>query len=307
MKYKFCTFLEKQKRVDMYLSALFEEFSRSYIQKIIDKWQVQINGENISKNIKVKPKDEISVEIILEKMEILPEKMDLEIVFEDDEIMLINKDAGVNVHPVPGEWGKSGTLVNGILEHCKNKLPSINGVERPGIVHRLDKETSGIIMIAKSDKMMNYLSDTIKNRKIHKEYIAIVSWKMRNEDFKIESYIGRHKHDRTKMTAIDPINPKYALSYWKVLQYIWEDFTVVQVKIETGRTHQIRVHLASIWYPIIGDKVYGTKKINDVVSQKFWLQRQALHAFELWFELYWEEKIFQAELKNDMKKIIWNK
>ncbi len=306
MIYKFSAFLEKPKRVDMYLSALFEEFSRSYIQKIIDRGQVTLNGKTFYKNIKVKSGDEIQIEIIIETLEVAPEKMDLDVVFEDNELIILNKQPATNVHPVPGEGGNSGTLVNGILEHCKDKLPNIWGVQRPGIVHRLDKDTSGLIMIAKSDKMMNYLSETIKERKIKKEYIAIVHGKVKNTDFKIESYMGRDKHDRTRMTAVDPVNPKLALTFWKVLGYIDNEYTVVRVRIETGRTHQIRVHLASIGYPILWDKVYGNPKANTRINTMYQLSRQALHAYELELELYGELRKFQAPLKDDMKKIIWD-
>ncbi len=306
MIYKFSAFLEKPKRVDMYLSALFEEFSRSYIQKIIDRGQVTLNGKTFYKNVKVKSGDEIQIEIIIETLEVSPEKMDLDVVFEDNELIILNKQPATNVHPVPWEGGNSGTLVNGILEHCKDNLPNIWGVQRPGIVHRLDKDTSGLIMIAKSDKMMNYLSETIKERKIKKEYIAIVHGKVKNTDFKIESYMGRDKHDRTRMTAVDPVNPKLALTFWKVLGYIDNEYTVVRVRIETGRTHQIRVHLASIGYPILWDKVYGNPKANTRINTMYQLSRQALHAYELELELYGKVRKFQAPLKDDMKKIIWD-
>lgn len=306
MIYKFCAFLEKPKRVDMYLSALFEEFSRSYIQKLIDKWQVTLNWERFTKNIKVKSGDEIQIEIIMETLEVSPEKMDLDIVFEDNEIIILNKNPATNVHPVPWEWWNSGTLVNGILEHCKDNLPSIGGVQRPWIVHRLDKDTSGLIMIAKTDKMMNYLSETIKQRKVKKEYIAIVHGKVKNTDFKIESYMWRDKHDRTKMTVTDPVNPKIALTFWKVLGYIDNEYSVVRVRIETGRTHQIRVHLASIGYPILWDKVYGNPKVNTRINTMYQLSRQALHAYELELELYGETRKFQAPIHDDMQKIIWD-
>jgi 23S rRNA pseudouridine1911/1915/1917 synthase len=298
--------IEKPKRVDMYLSALFEEFSRAYVQKIIDRGQVTLNGKTFYKNIKVKNGDEISMEIILEKLEVEAEEMNLDIVFEDKEIIVINKEPQTNVHPVPGEGGNSGTLVNGILHHCKEALPNIGGVERPWIVHRLDKDTTGLIMVAKTDKMMAYLSETIKERQIDKYYIAVVLWKVKNRTFKIESYMGRDKSDRTKMTTIDPVNPKIAITYGEIMDYIDNEYTVLKIKIETGRTHQIRVHLASIGYPILGDRVYGNKRMNTRVNTIYQLGRQALHAYELNLELYGKPITFRAPLKEDMKRLIWD-
>ena len=305
MIYNFCAFVEGSKRVDMYLSALFEDFSRSYVQKLIDRGQVTLNGKTFYKNVKLKNRDEIKITIILEQTEVVAEEMNLDIIFEDKEIILLNKEAWVNVHPVPGEGWNSGTLVNGILDHCKDDLPSIGWVERPGIVHRLDKDTSGIIMIAKTDKMMSYLSETIKERNIDKYYIAVVLWKVKNREFKIESYMGRDKNDRTRMTTLDPVNPKIAITYGTVLEYIDNEYTIVKVKIETGRTHQIRVHLASIGYPILWDKVYGNHRMNTRVNTMYQLGRQALHAYELEFELYGEKRKFTAPLKEDMPRLVW--
>lgn len=306
--YNFCVYSSKKIRVDIYLSALFSMFSRSYIQKMIDKWQISVNGKQISKNVKIENRDEIKLEIKLEKLEILAQKMDLDIIFEDKNLIIVNKNPFLNVHPVPWEWWKENTLVNGILYHYEKydngKLPSIWWVKRPGIVHRLDKDTSGIILIAKTDFMMNYLSNIIKERKIKKYYIAIVSGILKEKEIKIESYIWRDKLDRKKMTTKSPINPKIALTNAKVLDYIDDKYTLLEVELLTWRTHQIRVHLSSIWYPIIWDKVYGSKKVNKEVFLKYWLERQALHAKRLEFELYWKKEIFEANLKEDMKKII---
>ena len=306
MKYNFCAlFEEKNKRVDIYLSALFWDFSRSYIQKMIDRWNVSVNWENISKNLKIKSKDEIKIEIVLERLdEVLPEKMDFDVIFEDDEILVLNKQAGINVHPVPGEWWNKNTLVNWVLEHCKDKLPTIWGVQRPWIVHRLDKDTSGAIMIAKSDKMMSYLSETIKDRKIDKYYLAIVFGKIKTRNFKIESMIGRDPNNRLKMTTKNPVNPKNAITYGQVIEYIDNRFTLVKVKIETGRTHQIRVHLSALWYPIVGDKTYWNLRINKEMITRFLLKRQALHAWKLDIKLYWKAYHFEAKLKDDMKRVI---
>ncbi len=306
MKYNFCVVIEeKNKRVDMYLSALFNDFSRSYIQKMIDKWNVSVNSEIISKNLKIKNRDEINIDIIVEKLdEVIPEKMDFDVLFEDDEILVLNKQAWINVHPVPGFDGNKNTLVNWVLYHCKNNLPTIWGVQRPGIVHRLDKDTSGAIMIAKTDKMMNYLSETIKNRDIDKYYLAVVFWKIKTRNFKIESQIWRDPNNRLKMTVKNPVNPKNAITYGEVIEFIDNRFTLVKVKIETGRTHQIRVHLSALWYPIVWDKTYWNQRVNKEVATKFQLHRQALHAWKLDLKLYWKDYHFEARLKPDMKWII---
>lgn len=210
MKIQFCTLLEKKVRVDMYLSALFSEFSRSYVQKLIDRWQVKVNGETFSKNLKIKNRDEITIEVVIEKLdEIEPEDMNLDVIFEDDKLIILNKEAWVNVHPVPGEGWNKNTLVNWVLFHCKDKLPTIWGINRPWIVHRLDKDTSWAIMIAKEDWMMKKLQEDLKERKnIKKYYIAVVHWVVKNKKFTIESFIWRDKNNRLKMTAQDPLNQK---------------------------------------------------------------------------------------------------
>lgn len=306
MIYNFCILSDKQVRVDIYLSALFQDFSRSYIQKIIDRWQVKVNSKFVTKNIKIKPRDEIEIEIKNQSIEVEAQNMSLEIIFEDENILIINKDPFVNVHPVPWEDWNKNTLVNGILHHCKNSLPSIWWMERPWIVHRLDKDTSGIILVAKTDFMMNYLSQIIKDREITKNYIAIVNGIVKDSDFHIESYIWRDPNDRLKMTTKNPLNPKLAISYGSLIWYIDNKYSILKINIKTWRTHQIRVHLSSIGYPIIGDKIYGNKTINEEVLKKYWLKRQALHAYELDFNLYSKKVSFKADLKEDMQKIIWD-
>lgn len=289
----------------MYLSTLFSDFSRSYIQKIIDNGEVKVNWKVITKNLKISYKDEIEVQIQIEKLELQAQNIPLDIVYQDENIAIINKDAGINTHPTPWIDGKSGTLVNALLYHIKD-LSSIGGVERPWIVHRLDKDTSWLIMIAKNDQMMVFLQNLLKDKKhISKYYLALVKWHVEEQNFKIESFIGRHPIDKTRMTSAgNAINPKIAITYGKVVKYI-DDMTLLELKIETWRTHQIRVHLSAFWYPIVGDKVYGDKQTNEQALKKFWLTRQALHSYRLEFELYGEPKVFLAELKDDMKKIIW--
>jgi len=288
----------------MYLSALFTEISRSYIQKLIDTGCVLVNGNTIKKNLKLEPRDNISIEEIITSSEILPEDIELDVVYEDESICIINKEPWINVHPTPWVEGKRWTLVNALLHHCKDKLPVISWEERPGIVHRLDKHTSGAIMIAKNDSMMNYLSGIIKNREIKKYYIAVVSGVFTQEKFTIESDIGRSPTDSTKMTTKNAINPKYALTHGEVLWYIDETYTVMKIDLQTWRTHQIRVHLASIWYPIIGDSVYWNPRVNKQVATLYQIHRQALHALELHFELYSKNRSFYAPLKADMRAMI---
>ncbi len=304
VKYNFSTHIFQPQRVDIYLSALFSQFSRSYIQKLIDTGHVRVNGNTVTKNLKIQPRDEFSVEILIEPNELLAQDIPLDIMYEDENILIINKDAGINTHPVPGIEGKKGTLVNAILYHCREKLPTINGQQRPGIVHRLDKDTSWVIMIAKTDEMMQYLSETIKNRQVKKYYIAIVSGRIQDKKFTIESQIGRHETDRTRMTTKNPLNPKRAITHGEVQGYIDDMYTVVKIDLETGRTHQIRVHLAELWYPIIWDTTYGDTVVNTQVRKKYWLQRQALHAQEVIVELYGEQKSFFAPIKPDISTIL---
>ncbi len=306
MKIQFCTLLEKKIRVDMYLSTLFSDFSRSYVQKIIDRWQVQVNGKTFSKNLKINNRDEILIEALVEQLEeIEPEDMNLDVIYEDEELLILNKEAGVNVHPVPWEGGNSNTLVNWVLFHCRNKLPTIGWVNRPWIVHRLDKDTSGAIMIAKQDWMMKKLQEDLKNRtNIKKYYLAVVHWVVKNKNFTIESFIWRDKNNRLKMTAMDPLNPKIAITHWEVIDYIENKYTLLKLKIDTGRTHQIRVQLASINHFILWDNTYWNSKINIEIKTRYQLKRQALHAYELDLELYWKQQLFTAPLKDDMKRII---
>ncbi len=305
LRYIFCVFIEKTIRVDIYLSTLFQDFSRSYIQKIIDRWDVRVNSKIIKKNIKLNIKDELEIIINIEKSFIKAENIELDIVYEDKNLIIINKDAWIITHPTPWEKWKSWTLVNALLYHTKD-LAWIWWIERPWIVHRLDKDTSWLILIAKNDKMMKYLQEIFKKREIEKYYLAIVYWIIKEKEFKIESYIGRHSSDKTKMTTKNPINPKIALTYWKVLDYIDDKYSLLELKLETWRTHQLRVHLASIWYPIIWDKTYWDIKTNKEAYEKYWLDRQALHSYKLNFLLYWKNFEITWDLKNDMKKIIKN-
>lgn len=302
------------KRVDTYLSALFPEKSRSYLQKMIEEGKISCNGESFTKNKKVYRGDVIEIAWKIDQMALLAEDMPLEIIYENDDFAIISKDAGINTHPTPGEWGRVGTLVNALLYHFKTLgirsenpefNPSIiNGVERPGIVHRLDKDTSGLIIIAKNDKAMHTLQLKIEKRSIHKMYLALVVGIVKDQTGYIESFIGRDPYDRKKMTTIDPSNPKLAKTKFCNKWVIAWKYTLLEVDLLTGRTHQIRVHLSSIGFPIVGDKVYGNEKANQEARENYWLTRQWLHAYKLNFNLFDQEYNFEAPLKGDLQKCL---
>ncbi len=283
MNYNFCTFLKKPQRVDIFVSTLFEDFSRSYVQKIIDRGQITVNGTTISKNLKISNKDEINITIKLEKIWVESENMNLDIIFEDDEIIILNKNSKINVHPVPGEWWNSGTLVNGVLYHCKDNLPSIWWVERPGIVHRLDKDTTWAIMIAKSDKMMKYLSNITKERKIDKYYLAIVQGKVKNKHFKIESIIGRHKDDRTKMTTISPINGKEAITYGEVIDFIDNKYSF-SGSLDNGNRNS-NLQIENLWwytlFQIKSDIDFEKPEQKYQIWKKIWNKNVLIQSSEI--------------------------
>lgn len=312
----FCVIADPRetRRVDTYLSALFPEKSRSYLQKMIEEGKISCNGTPFTKNKKIYRGDVINIEWKIDQMELVGENIPLDIIFENDDFAIINKDAGINTHPTPGEWGRVGTLVNALLFHFKNLgvrndnndfNPSIiNGVERPGIVHRLDKDTSGLIIIAKNDKAMHALQLKIAKRTIHKTYLALVAGIVKEKKWYIESFIWRDPHDRKKMTTIDPNNPKLAKTKFCNKWVIAWKYTLLEVDLLTGRTHQIRVHLSSIGYPIVGDKIYGNEKVNTAIMETYGLSRQWLHAYRLNFNLFWQEFNFEGPLKPDLQKCL---
>lgn len=262
---------DEGKRIDVFLASELD-YSRSYIKKLIEEGLVLVNGKNVKPSYKVKEDDEIVVNIKeAEKIEVVPENIPLDILYEDEDIIVINKPQGMVVHPAPGNY--SGTLVNALLYHCKN-LSGINGILRPGIVHRLDKDTSGVMVVAKNDKAHMSLSNQIKERSVLKKYVAIVEGVIKEEEGKIEAPIGRHPVDRKRMAVVQ--DGRYALTLYKVLER-FKNNTFVEATIKTGRTHQIRVHFSYIGHPVVGDPVYGYKK------QRFKLEGQALHSKVLGF------------------------
>ena len=264
---------EEGDRLDVYLADQFVDMSRSYIQKIIKDKKVTVNGKIEKAKYLVKEEDKIVIEIPKPKvLEVVPQDIPIEIVYEDDDIIIVNKPQGMVVHPAPGNY--EGTLVNAILYHCKGNLSSINGVIRPGIVHRIDKDTSGILMIAKNNNAHNCLAEQLKDHSITREYEFICHGVFKEDNVTVDRPIGRNPKDRLKM-AIVP-NGKRAVTHFEVIER-FNGYTHVRARLETGRTHQIRVHAMSISHPLVGDPVYGPK------NSKIKLNGQALHAKKLGF------------------------
>lgn len=262
------------KRIDSFISEKADSFTRSRAQKIIDDGGVFVNSKQVSKSYKLYAGDKIRI-VIPENcdLEILPENIPLDIVYEDRELMVVNKPKGMVVHPAPGNF--SGTLVNALLYHCKGQLSGINGVNRPGIVHRIDKDTSGLVVIAKSDVAHFGLAEQFAKHSIKREYHAVVYGNIKQEFGTIDAPIGRHPVHRKQM-AITYNNSKNAVTHYKVIERL-TGFTYISCRLETGRTHQIRVHMASLGHSLAGDEVYGHKK---VIKQ---LHGQCLHAKVLGF------------------------
>lgn len=260
-------------RIDKYLVNNMENKSRSFIQGLIDEELVLVNDKKIKSNYKLRENDIITV-IMKEpkELEVTPENIDLDIVYEDEDLIVVNKPKGLVVHPAPGNY--NGTLVNGLLYHCKD-LSGINGVIRPGIVHRIDKDTSGILVIAKNDESHNELAKQFKDHSIKREYYALVEGKFSKLEGTIDKPIGRNKKDRLKMGIVE--DGKRAVTHYEVIEQYNKGVSLVKCRLETGRTHQIRVHMASISHPLVGDLVYGNKK------PKININGQVLHAKTLGF------------------------
>ncbi|MGL4510505.1 RluA family pseudouridine synthase [Cetobacterium sp.] len=285
---------DKGKRLDAFLNEFFEDATRSYIQKLIDNENVAIDNKSKTKSgNKLKGKERIIVKIPEDEvLEVLPENIPIDIVYEDKDMVIINKDPGVIVHPAQGYY--TGTLVNAVLYHIKD-LSTINGVIRPGIVHRLDKDTSGLIVIAKNDIAHVKLTDMFKEKTIEKRYVCICKGNFKNTGGRIETLIGRDSKDRKKMAVVTE-NGKIAITNYEVLDSV-QGFSLVDVGIETGRTHQIRVHMKSLNHPILGDEVYGSS--SDLIK------RQMLHSYYLKFNhpITGKEMVVLGELKEDFKDV----
>lgn len=290
------------KRIDFFIAKKDMSYSRTLIQKMIDENQIFVNGKTVKQSYKVQKGDKVEInEIKPKEIDLNPENIPLNVLYEDNDIIVINKPKGLVVHPANGNL--EGTLVNAIMSICKDSLSGIGGKIRPGIVHRLDKNTSGVIIVAKNDKSHINLSEQLKNHEIEKTYIALVRGIVKENNATINMPIGRSKSDRKKM-AVDP-KGKNAITHFKVLERFNKDnCTLLEINIETGRTHQIRVHLSYIGYPIIGDEVYSNGK------NKWGINGQCLHAKSLKFkhpisgkELYVEAKLpkYFSDILNDLK------
>ena len=260
-------------RLDAYLPEMEPSLSRSAVQKLLEKGEILVGGKPVKKNYRIKPGDEIEYQLPEpEEVDILPENIPLDIRYEDEDVIVINKPKGLVVHPAPGHW--SGTLVNALMYHCGDSLSGINGEKRPGIVHRIDMDTSGLLIVAKNDFSHAALAEQLKDHSLSRVYEAVVVGNIKADSGTINAPIGRHPLDRKKMTVTEK-NSREAITHFEVIAR-YQGFTHLRLRLETGRTHQIRVHLSWQNHPILGDSVYGKGK-------QLGLDTQCLHARSLTF------------------------
>lgn len=281
-------------RIDKALSQMEESWSRSQISNWLDEERILVNGAAVKAKYKVKHGDVIEVTVPeVEDLEIVPEDLNLEIVYEDADVLVVNKPRGMVVHPAPGHT--SGTLVNGLMHHCKD-LSGINGVARPGIVHRIDKDTSGLLMVAKNDVAHESLVNQLVEKSVTRKYTALVHGHIAHEKGTIDAPIGRDQKDRQKQAVVD--KGKHAVTHFQVIERFGE-FTLVECRLETGRTHQIRVHMNYIGFPLAGDPKYGPRKTIDFGGQ-------VLHAGVLGFihPVTKEYLEFESPLPEDFKQLL---
>ena len=286
---------EANQRLDLYISKELDKISRTFIHKLIKDGLILVNGKQTKPRYLVKNGDIIQIQLPEpRKLELIPEDIPLDIIYEDQDILIINKPQGMVVHPAPGNYSK--TLVNALLYHV-DKLSSVNGAMRPGIVHRLDKDTSGLLIVAKNDKAHRILSEQLKMRNVKRIYIALVYGILNVEQATINAPIGRNPVDRKRMTVIYK-NSKEAITHYQILER-FKEYSLIEASLETGRTHQIRVHMAYINHPIVGDPVYSNRR------NEFGIDTQLLHAKKLGFfhprtKEYME---FEAEPPEDFKRV----
>lgn len=284
-------------RIDKYLAEQLPDITRSYLQKLLKDGSVQMNG----KPVKASTKTAVGAVIALtipepEEPEILPENIPLDILYEDSDVILINKPKNMVVHPAAGHY--TGTLVNALMYHCRGDLSGINGVLRPGIVHRIDKDTTGVLIVCKNDRAHNALAEQLKEHSITRKYRAIVCGNLKEDEGTVDAPLGRHPQDRKKM-AIVRSGGKRAVTHYRVLER-FGNYTYIECRLETGRTHQIRVHMASLGHPLLGDEIYGRAK------SPFKLEGQTLHAMVLGFihPTTGEYMEFEAPLPEYFEKLL---
>lgn len=267
---------DEGKRIDAFLAEQLEGVTRSWLQKLIESGNVEVEGrEKFAKNYKLRTGDMMTVELPEpETLDIVAEDIPLDIVYEDEHLLVVNKPAGMVVHPAVGNF--TGTLVNAVMFHCGGQLSSINGVIRPGIVHRIDKDTSGLLVVAKTDAAHRGLAEQFAVHSIKRAYRAVVYNNIKEDDGRIETYIGRNPKDRLKMAVVGADKGRIAVTNYHVIERSGK-FTYVECRLETGRTHQIRVHMAYKGHPLLGDPLYGPRKGMTGVNG------QVLHAKELGF------------------------
>lgn len=286
----------ENERIDVYVSSQQGDISRNSVQKLIADGSIRVNDKKVKANYKVKLSD--CIRIVLpepEALDIAAEDIPIEIVYEDDDLAVINKPQGMVVHPAPGHY--SGTLVNGLMYHLKN-LSSINGILRPGIVHRLDMNTSGLMLVAKNDKSHNFLAKCLKERSINRIYFALVEGNIKDDSGVIDAPLGRSEKDRKKRTVTYKNSKNAVTNYWVEKRY--GKYTLIKLKLETGRTHQIRVHMKHIGHPVVGDDVYGSK------TNRFLLNGQLLHSKSIGFvhPSTGEYMEFESELPDYFQKVL---
>ena len=297
------------KRLDVVLSEQCSDLTRSYINKLCKEERAALNGKTSKGNKKCKEGDVITLQVPEPtELEILPEEMNLDIVYEDQDVILINKPKGMVVHPAAGHY--SGTLVNGLMAHCKDDLSGINGVLRPGIVHRIDKDTTGILIVCKNDMAHQSIAKQLYDHSITRKYHAIVYGNIKEEEGTVNAPIGRSLKDRKKMGIV--MDGKHAVTHYKVLKRLKKGFTYIECQLETGRTHQIRVHMSHITHPLVGDQVYGGRPrppkgaSEEFITALRKFDRQALHAtmLRLYHPISGIEMEWHAPIPQDMVELI---